>query len=300
MQNRCWQVDPLGSHYEPGRVARKKKERETPLLVDVCLLCPKPGLLECNLPIATCNSSHATHEPCKRANLGLSHLQALNSSRPEREFANKSSLYHAISTLARAQPYQATEPQSHVFLVFRRSSRGYQGFAFQVHITRVDPRRQIRTTAPRASAHGGRALRQAMAGMDSEALFKARAIDIGIAEPLLQSFLDANITSFSRLAFISSYQPGQADDTPLVTAANRVAGRDLEPGEMAAVRHLFFEASAMAVAELKQRVERVDTAEPQRLPLAERVARLERQRERLQGISINIYSEPSYKLVDGH
>ena len=61
--------------------------------------------------------------------------------------------------------------------------------------------------------------------------YKARAIDIGM------SFLDANITSFSRLAFISSYQPGQADDTPLVTAANRVAGRDLEPGEMAAVRH---------------------------------------------------------------
>ena len=52
------------------------------------------------------------------------------------------------------------------------------------------------------------------------------------------------------------------------------------------------------MAELKLKVERSDTTEPMRLPIAERTSRLADQKARLVGVSITPELEPSHKLVD--
>ena len=69
--------------------------------------------------------------------------------------------------------------------------------------------------------------------------------------------------------------------------------------EKANIRQLFYEASAISIAELKQRVERVESSsEPATLPLAERIHRSEAQKLRLTGVHFSVHSEPSNKLVD--
>ncbi len=69
--------------------------------------------------------------------------------------------------------------------------------------------------------------------------------------------------------------------------------------EKADIRQLFYEASAISIAELKQRVESVEfSSEPVTLPLAERIHRSEAQKLRLTGVNFSVHSEPSNKLVD--
>ena len=49
---------------------------------------------------------------------------------------------------------------------------------------------------------------------------------------------------------------------------------------------------------MKQRFEREDTAEPSKIPMPERLARLEAQKTRLPGLHYSSETEPSHKLVD--
>ncbi|CAE7214265.1 unnamed protein product [Symbiodinium sp. CCMP2592] len=61
---------------------------------------------------------------------------------------------------------------------------------------------------------------------------------------------------------------------------------------------LWYEASTTAMGELKQKVERSDSAEPIRLAVAERTTRIEEQRRRLNGVHFSSDSEPSYRVTD--
>ncbi|CAL1146023.1 unnamed protein product [Cladocopium goreaui] len=75
-------------------------------------------------------------------------------------------------------------------------------------------------------------------------------------------------------------------------------GRAPTNAETIALRRLFFESSTLAVNEFKQRSERDETAEPTKMPVAERNARLEDQKKRLPGLHFSPETEPSHKLVD--
>ena len=124
--------------------------------------------------------------------------------------------------------------------------------------------------------------------IDSKADFRTAVLD------LLEL---GGVTSYGSFAFITPYQPGQPDETPLITALNRVMGRDPTIAEQIGLRRLFFESVTLAINDLKQRQERDDAAEPSRLPVAERNSRLEDQKRRL-GLHFSPESEPSHKLVD--
>ena len=67
-------------------------------------------------------------------------------------------------------------------------------------------------------------------------------------------------------------------------------------------KHVFvscsMKASAITISELKQKVERVDSSEPATLPLAERMHRLQNQRNTLSGVHFSVFTKPSNKLVD--
>ena len=134
--------------------------------------------------------------------------------------------------------------------------------------------------------------------IDSKADFRARAEQIGVTTAVLDLLELGGVTSYGSFAFITPYQPGQPDETPLITALNRVMGRDPTIAEQIGLRRLFFESVTVAINDLKQRQERDDTAEPSRLPVAERNSRLEDQKRRLVGLHFSPESEPSHKLVD--
>lgn len=137
-----------------------------------------------------------------------------------------------------------------------------------------------------------------MAGIDSAALFSERASAFGVQGPLLQLLKDGGYSTFGKLAFCSAYQPGSIDEKPLMDAIEAAIGRPLTPAEAPPVRRLYFEATTMVMADLKSRVERTESTEPRKLPMAERSNRLESQKTRLAGVCITEELEPSHQLVD--
>ena len=134
--------------------------------------------------------------------------------------------------------------------------------------------------------------------LESAAAFKKRAREVGISQAAIDALAASGVSSYGAYAFITPYQPGQADETPLVEALARVLTRDPTAAEMIGFRRLFFEAITLSVSEIQQRQQRDDTAEPTRMPLAERNARLEEQKGRLVGVFFSPETEPSHKLVD--
>jgi len=137
-----------------------------------------------------------------------------------------------------------------------------------------------------------------MSGANSAPVFEQRAKELGIPDDLVDSLRGANVNTFARLAYLTPYQPGQSDDSVLFDKLEEIAGRGLHDFEKASFRQLFYEASAIAVSELKQKVERVESSEPATLPLAERMHRMENQKANLSGVHFSVYTEPSNKLVD--
>lgn len=135
-------------------------------------------------------------------------------------------------------------------------------------------------------------------GLDSTASFKARALEIGMSEALYNLLRDNGVSTYGSFAFVCAYVPGQGDEQILMDATETLIHRALSPPEKIVVRRLFFESHTMSIADMKQRFEREDTSEPTRVPMPERIARLEAQRGRLPGLHYSSETEPSHKLVD--
>ncbi|CAE7311794.1 gpt [Symbiodinium sp. CCMP2592] len=134
--------------------------------------------------------------------------------------------------------------------------------------------------------------------LDSAAAFHARALEIGLTAEFLKLLEDGGVTTMGTLAFISPFQVGHSDEKPLIDALKTVVKRDLTQKELFVTRRLWYEASTTAMGELKQKVERNDSAEPIRLAVAERTTRIEEQRKRLNGVHFSSDSEPSYRVTD--
>ena len=93
------------------------------------------------------------------------------------------------------------------------------------------------------------------------------------------------------------------DDTAFVTFMENTlepgaGGAALSVGALAVMRQAFFEAHTMMLASLRDRVDRKDDDTPQKVPLPERMERLDRQRARLSGVPITGALEPAYSLID--
>ncbi|CAK9052971.1 unnamed protein product [Durusdinium trenchii] len=102
--------------------------------------------------------------------------------------------------------------------------------------------------------------------LESEASFKARAKEIGLAETVVNELVANGVRSFGSLAFITPYRPGQSDEAPLIEALKKVLNRDPTNPELIILRRLFFESCTLALSDMKQRTERDDTSEPARMP----------------------------------
>ena len=115
-----------------------------------------------------------------------------------------------------------------------------------------------------------------MAMLDSKAVFHTRALELGINEAELKVLKDKKWDSFGKIAFASSYQPGNPDETALLKLAAVITGSGAdEPDEerLPIIRRLYFEAFTMASADFRSRIEQRDEDVPRKLARPERTQR---------------------------
>ncbi|CAL1147122.1 unnamed protein product [Cladocopium goreaui] len=82
------------------------------------------------------------------------------------------------------------------------------------------------------------------------------------------------------------------------TAVEALLGRAVTPQEMVLCRRLYFEGRTYAASDMQARIDRSADDKPRAMPLAERMARIERQKGDLVGVTWTAELEPSHKLVD--
>ena len=140
----------------------------------------------------------------------------------------------------------------------------------------------------------------ASGNIESKAVFRARAIQIGLAEVVVDALEQAGHGTFGSFAFCCSYQPGtnNGEDKALVDTISEDLGRPASSGEMALLRRLFFESHAVALQDMRNRTERPSDAAPTKVMAAERSARYEDQKRRLVGLNLSGPLEPSNSLID--
>ena len=140
-----------------------------------------------------------------------------------------------------------------------------------------------------------RILRIPMA-LDSAATFSSRVKDLGLGG-LLDRFLDLGWSSLGALAF-SAGTPGAPSSE--VAFEERLViplvGTSASP-QAALVRRLYFEATTLAAADMRRRVDRVDDDIVPPLPTEEREARRSRLQLRLVGLEISNDLDPSPSLI---
>ena len=134
---------------------------------------------------------------------------------------------------------------------------------------------------------------------DSRAAFEAHCGKVdptGFVKDLLSR---SHITSFSALAFAIGTPQSPPTDDQFRQFGSRLNGdTDLTIGMNSALRRLHFEASTMVVAELKSMATEPSGETVRKLPVAEKIARLQDQETRLRGLRIRGELQPSYALVD--
>ena len=134
--------------------------------------------------------------------------------------------------------------------------------------------------------------------IDSKVAFQNRAVELGIEQAEIDALDDAGIHSYATYAYCSTYQPGQNDDTALITFLTTTLGSAPSAAATTRFRRLFFEAHALSLEDLKSRADRSESSEARIIPLAEKMDRIRQQKERLSGLSFTPQSEPSHALID--
>ena len=137
-----------------------------------------------------------------------------------------------------------------------------------------------------------------MVSLESKAAWEARARSIGVPEGFLAELQNGNLDTFGQWAFCCACDQNSFDDSPIKTAVETLLQRDITPQEMVLCRRLYFEGRTYAVSDMQARIDRTADDKPRSMPLAERMARIERQRINLVGVTWTAELEPSHKLVD--
>ena len=143
-----------------------------------------------------------------------------------------------------------------------------------------------------------------MAMLDSQPVFEARLAAAGLESAHIVELVAAKIDSLAKLAFMTNCQPGIGDDKELLDTLSKILKYDPSNNPMpasvaASIRRVWYEAHSVAMAEMRQKVERSEESLPKKLPLPERESRRLDQQSRLgPGIEIEGLLEPSNSLID--
>ncbi|CAE6932646.1 unnamed protein product [Symbiodinium natans] len=134
--------------------------------------------------------------------------------------------------------------------------------------------------------------------VDSEASFKARCIVVCGDEVLHGQLCAHRVKTFSDLAFACGTPQAPPTEDEFSLFCDRVLAPGAPVGDAAKLRRLHFESSAYVTASLKAQVMGQSSDAPKTLPLAEKVARIENQKQRLKGLVFQEELEPAYSLID--
>ena len=133
---------------------------------------------------------------------------------------------------------------------------------------------------------------------DSEAVFKQRALFMGLPEATFRTWKDKGYSTMALFAFSCNYSPGASSDEAFINMVKDTLGRDPTAVEVSILRRLFSESYANVAADIKSQIEQTDETAVRKLAPAERAQRLAEQKARLTGISIKGQYEPGDSLVD--
>ena len=139
-----------------------------------------------------------------------------------------------------------------------------------------------------------------MASMESVPSFRARAADIGMRDELIERPVVAGVDTFGKLSYVCSVNPTAGDDGPFKEALGRLLadGDPLTPQDMIFMRRLWFESYTLTVTELQNKMQKNPSDTPKSIPLAERLVRIDEQRDRLRGLVYDQFLEPAHSLTD--
>ena len=125
---------------------------------------------------------------------------------------------------------------------------------------------------------------------------------MGVSPAHVADLVAQDIDTLAKLAYSAGVQPGGGDEAPflkVIATAWKVEDPNAIPlGQLAAIRRCWYEAHTVAIAEIRDRVQRTEGSEPARIPVPERESRLREQQQRLAGVEITSQLEPSHQLVD--
>ena len=114
----------------------------------------------------------------------------------------------------------------------------------------------------------------------------------------VDALVSAGFKTFGQYAFSVPYQPGSADESPLVDLLTATLSGEPPASQLSCLRRLFWESHGLVVRGLRLRQEHGSDTVIKKLPTSERVARAEAQKSRLTGITWSPETEPSHQLVD--
>lgn len=138
--------------------------------------------------------------------------------------------------------------------------------------------------------------------LDSKHVFEARLVAVGLNVGYQAKLKAKGIDTMAKLAYGPRCVPGSGDETPfdefLIRVLEVARIEDIPDGEMSTLRRIWHEAHAVAISEVRNKLERTEDSAPRKLPVPERSARLASQQARLVGLQINDFLEPSHALID--
>ena len=140
-----------------------------------------------------------------------------------------------------------------------------------------------------------------MALVESVAAFEQRCDELNPAGNIKLGLRNQGVTCFSLLAFAVGSPQAPPSEAELTAFAQTVYGAVPTIGQLANLKRLYFEATTLVIASLKQSVANETTDQQvtlKKLPIAEKRARAEAQAARLGGLNLTGELEPSHHLVD--
>ncbi len=133
---------------------------------------------------------------------------------------------------------------------------------------------------------------------DSKAVFKQRALFMGLTPAVFEKLEAKGFTTMALFAFSCNYSPGASTDKPFLDMIADTLGRDPSALEVSILRRLFSESYANVAADTRCQTEQTHETAARKLAPAERAERLRMQQERLPGLNIKGQYEPGDTLVD--
>jgi hypothetical protein len=136
------------------------------------------------------------------------------------------------------------------------------------------------------------------AAVESHAFFRARAEQIGIPHTDVDALQAKSLGTYGAFAFLAPYNANSMDLSQLKDSLTDILGVEPAAHIMPLWRRLQFDAHTHVLADARCRIERTDSAEPRKIPMPEKSARLDEQRKRLGHLEITSDIEPSHQLID--